>query len=271
MKYCKRKAETEMKKRSSLYDLFLSLTKNIKQCLCRNRQLHNINVKAEEEFLSVIPTNECSSNAQKRNNFICRIIAITSALLLVSATVFAAYEIKGTSEIYDNILRLHVIANSDKANDQELKLKVRDAVLSELQNAMNSAMNSEQAETVAKEKSSSIVRAAERVIEENGHFEKVRIDFVKEYYPTKEYEGVKLPAGIYSSVKIVIGEGNGKNWWCVLFPALCTNMAKPTETFQQVGFTPGQVKVLTESENPKYVLKFRFLEIIGEFSGKLFK
>ena len=82
----------------------------------------------------------------------------------------------------------------------------------------------------------------------------------REYYPTREYEGVSMPAGTYLSLRVMIGEAKGQNWWCVLYPPLCTSSAKPESTLKQAGFTPAQIRVLTEGESPRYKLKFKFLE-----------
>ncbi len=86
------------------------------------------------------------------------------------------------------------------------------------------------------------------------------------------YEGVRLPAGTYNSLRVIIGNGAGHNWWCVLFPVLCTSSAsEPNEEFTDAGFTPGQIKVLTETEKPKYVLKFKILEFFGSLGHKMKK
>ena len=96
----------------------------------------------------------------------------------------------------------------------------------------------------------------------------VSVSLGKEKYPQKSYDGVCSPAGEYTSLRIVIGEGEGKNWWCVLFPQLCLAGAKNAEAaFVEVGLTPEQYRVITETDEPKYKLRFKIIDIIGEMGG----
>ena len=110
---------------------------------------------------------------------------------------------------------------------------------------------------------SEIVKQAEKTLRDNGSDYHVSALIGKENYPTREYGDIRLPAGNYSSLRVMIGKAEGKNWWCVLFPPLCTGTAKPDDTLVAAGFTPGEVRILTDSESPEYTLKFRILEIFG--------
>ena len=93
------------------------------------------------------------------------------------------------------------------------------------------------------------------------------VSVVRENYPTRDYEGISLPAGEYTSLKIELGKAQGQNWWCVLFPQVCVGSAKPTEVLSEVGFTPNQIKLLTEHDDYEYVVKFKLLEIIEGIFG----
>lgn len=198
-----------------------------------------------------------------------RAIAIFSALVLIASIIFGLLPTDEDIDIYDKILRLHVIANSDSETDQSLKLAVRDTILSSLGEKLGGCTDRFEAEKIAENKKEELCAAAEETLRQSGSGDQVRIEIGKEYYPTRIYEGVRLPAGTYSSLRVIIGEGTGHNWWCVLFPALCTNSAaEPNEEFTDAGFTPGQIKVLTETEKPKYVLKFKILEFFSSLGHK---
>ncbi len=190
------------------------------------------------------------------------LIPIIAVLLLTALTVFPT---ASDMEIYSKVIRLHVIANSDSDYDQELKLKVRDGILSTVEELTRGCKTKDEAERVLRENSGEIKDAAYRVLEENGSDLSVSIEIGQEKYPTREYGDLRLPSGTYCSVRIKLGEADGKNWWCVLFPPLCLNSSvKQEDELLQVGFTPDQVGIITESSSPRYKVKFKILEIIGK-------
>jgi len=121
----------------------------------------------------------------------------------------------------------------------------------------------EDAKLVLSRNSGLLVQTAAQVVGSESVGQSVSVHLGQEYYPTRGYDGLRLPAGTYESLRIVIGEGAGHNWWCVLFPPLCVNTAAPENQLIEAGFTGSQVKILTECENPRYVLKFRILEWIS--------
>lgn len=189
------------------------------------------------------------------------LIPIIAVLLLTALTVFPT---ASDMEIYDKVIRLHVIANSNSEYDQELKLKVRDGILSTVEELTRDCKTKDEAEKVLTENSGEIKDAAYRVLEENGSDLSVSIEIGKEKYPTRDYGDLRLPSGTYCSVRVKLGDADGKNWWCVLFPPLCLNSSvKSEDALLQVGFTPDQVGIITESSSPKYKIKFKLLEIIG--------
>lgn len=209
----------------------------------------------------------CALTASEK--VILRSAVIFSALILIFTFIFGIMPTGDDTEIYGKILRLHVIADSDSEADQSLKLKVRDSVLETLGDKLGACENLGDALRVAQNEQSSVKAAAEKTLRELGCDSSVNITLGTEYYPTREYEGAHLPAGEYTSMRVIIGSGSGKNWWCVLFPAMCTNAAaEPAREFTDAGFTPGQIKILTDTDEPKYVLKFKILEIFGEILGR---
>lgn len=167
-------------------------------------------------------------------------------------------------EIYENTVRLHVIANSDTEHDQSVKLLVRDSVLSELGVLLENAGTQEEAMRIIEENLNRLREVCNETLKALGEEISAEVYLRQEKYPTRHYENVSLPAGIYHSLQIRLGEADGRNWWCVLFPTLCTSAAKTEETLIKTGFTSDQIGVLTNGENPKYRLKFKILEFFGE-------
>lgn len=192
----------------------------------------------------------------------------TLVLLLSACTGIRALGVD--AELYDRILRLHVIADSDSDADQAVKLKVRDAVLELLGDEMEASPDLEQARSAAERLMPEAERVARQVLRENGFSYGTAVTLGYEYYPTRDYGSFSLPAGRYLSYRIVLGSGEGHNWWCVLFPALCTAPAEQQEDeFVAAGFTPGQIGVLSGKKSPKYAVRFRLLELLGELGEKL--
>ncbi len=193
-----------------------------------------------------------------------RNILIIFITLTVLAITLAVLPIHGESEIYSDVLRLHVIASSDSEEDQALKLLVRDAVLEEAQALLGEVYSKTQAEKTVYENLERLRSVAEKTVRDNGYDYPVAIELGKEEYPTKNYESCCFPAGEYTSLRILIGEASGQNWWCVLFPPLCLSAATDADAFASVGITDGQYQIITENENPKYKIRFKILESFSE-------
>ena len=124
-------------------------------------------------------------------------------------------------QLPENILRLHILANSDSEADQALKLKVRDAVLTEAARWCRGAGSLYEANAAVCTHLEGIAQAAGDVVKENGFTDAVTVTVTDEFFHTRKYEDFTLPAGRYRTLRVVIGEGSGHNWWCVVFPALC--------------------------------------------------
>lgn len=195
------------------------------------------------------------------------IFAVLIGALALSVFGNFKQEISEDMEIYTKTLRLHIPANSDSAEDQELKLKVRDSVIELLKAPLSGCKTKEEAAAVAENMKSKITETANRVIAENGKSYTAAASVTEEYYPKKEYEGLTLPAGTYTSLKIELGRAEGKNWWCVLFPQVCTGTAEAKETLAEAGFTANQIRLLTEQESGEYTVKFKIVEIIERLFG----
>lgn len=125
-------------------------------------------------------------------------------------------------EIAERVLRFHVLANSDSEEDQELKLKVKKAVVDYLDTYLNQeVLTLEETKTIVEAQKEEIIQLAEQVISENGYDYSVNAEMTTDYFPIKTYGDVTLPAGEYEAFRMNIGEAKGKNWWCILYPPLC--------------------------------------------------
>lgn len=146
----------------------------------------------------------------------CSVIA--GIIITISIT---AYSDSIQSDIAHNIVRLHVIANSDSDEDQQLKLMVRDRILSEGRNIFGNVTNTEETKSLVEENLDKLEAAARDEIKKQGYDYDVKLKTGKFDFPAKEYENITLPAGEYYALRIEIGRAEGKNWWCVMFPPLC--------------------------------------------------
>lgn len=200
-----------------------------------------------------------------------KILIICIGILAVSA-LYSFMPTPDDFDLYDNVIRLHVVANSNEDVDQALKLDVRDAVLDTVSDIVVDAATKEEAEDVLLLSLDAINDAALSVASSSGY--ETETTLTTEYYPEKRYENITLPAGDYTSLRIVIGEGDGENWWCVLFPRICTQPAiakgsvSEKAMFIEAGFTPSQYKIITETNSPRYVVKFKLIEIISNLFKK---
>ena len=176
--------------------------------------------------------------------------------------------VHGEAEVYDSVLRLHVLANSDTDEDQALKLKVRDSILSASAPIMEGCETREEAIAALTAAIPTLTSAASETIQREGFDYPVRIELCEEDYPTKSYESFCFPSGEYLSLRVLIGDAAGQNWWCVLFPPLClsaaTDQSDAEEAFIAVGLTDDQYKIITETDSPTYQVRFKILETIED-------
>ncbi len=189
--------------------------------------------------------------------------------LLLCATLLSVMPLQGEEQIYSDVIRLHILANSDSESDQALKLKVRDAILYEYKDRLACADEAE-AEATVEALLPEIQQTAERVIREEGYGYTVTLHFTEEYYPTRAYGSLRFPAGEYRSLRIRIGEGTGQNWWCVLFPPLCVGAASGEDTplpdTAPEGLTESEWRLV--SADGSYEIRFRLLEMLSEWTSE---
>ena len=198
----------------------------------------------------------------------CTIVVLTLALLA------GFLPVHGEEEIYDTVVRLHVIANSDSEADQELKLLVRDRVLETAAPALKDCKTHTEAVAAIGGIMGELESEAQRVVDDAGYDYKVSVVITEEYYPTKNYESCAFPEGKYVSLQVKIGDSEGENWWCCLFPTLCLSAASGDgkqaneDAFISVGLTDDQYKIITETDTPKYKARFKILETFSRWFDK---
>ena len=192
-----------------------------------------------------------------------RYLVIFTSLVLAVCLLCSFMPTKNDMKIYDDIVRLHIIAASDSEEDQRLKEGVRDAVLPLLADASNQAKNAKEAELFLSATLDAVRETAENYLLSNGCEYPVSVTVSREVYPERTFKNITLPAGEYTSLRIMIGEAVGRNWWGVLFPQLCTGAASAEKELKKTGFTSDQINILTEIESPKYKIKFKILEIFS--------
>jgi len=179
---------------------------------------------------------------------------------LAAALIMGALSLRTRDQIADKVVRLHVLANSDTEEDQALKLQVRDRVLERTAALLERSADRREAEGYLRGDLLELERIAAEEIARAGYDYPVTAELTDAPFPTREYEGFTLPAGEYLALRIVIGEGKGQNWWCVVFPPLCTAAASEVPAAAMAaGFSDGEVRLITEREG--YVLKFKTLEL----------
>ena len=186
-------------------------------------------------------------------------IALMLSLCLALLTGLWA---QGTqARLAGRLVRLHVIAASDSAADQAEKLAVRDAVLRCLTPKLRQAEDAKDARRIVEGAKPLILRAARTATDQP-----VRVDFGTEHYPTRDYGAFALPAGEYDSLRITLGAGEGKNWWCVIFPPLCAQEALSPDAVETLS---KQDRALITREGGEYEIRFRVLEIWDMVKEKL--
>ncbi len=192
-------------------------------------------------------------------------IVITLAVCAVCAVIVSLLPLRADAAVYGRVIRLHVLANSDSPADQALKLTVRDALLEVTADLLADCKTANEASGRLGESLDLLKQCADDALIKAGSDRRARVSLGTEAYPTRSYAGFRLPRGSYTSLKVEIGDGAGQNWWCVLFPSLCLSASKADteDAFISAGFTPDQVRVLTETEDKGYVIRFRILEWLG--------
>lgn len=186
---------------------------------------------------------------------------------LIVCLVWCGTVIADRQRLREELIRLHVVAASDSDEDQALKLRVRDAVVESLEDAMADLTDAEQAKAYLQENLPKIENLANQVLQEAGCTDTVQVSLAVEEFATRVYDTFTLPAGLYDSLRIIIGEGEGHNWWCVVFPSLCIPATSDgfEDTAAGAGF-PDSLTGALEGEDG-YEVRFFLLDALGSFEN----
>lgn len=193
----------------------------------------------------------------------CSFLTLELALLLALAVMllWGAWSLHRQDDLQEKMIRLHVIANSDSDADQTLKLCVRDAVLCRTEEILRQSADMTEARARLRDRLPDIGDAAAQELAAQGSGYSVSVALEDTEFPRKTYDGFALPAGEYLALRVVIGAGEGHNWWCVVYPPLCTTAACELEGVAlEGGMTADDLSLMT-GENAGYVLRFRSLEL----------
>lgn len=200
-----------------------------------------------------------------------RNFSLLGFLLFIYVFICAQSYVSAVSNnLSEAVFRLHVLANSDSKEDQELKLKVRDSLLNYMNDICSNCSTKAEAISLANQHKDNFQQIAEQTIKENGYNYSVKININNFYFPTKNYGDISLPAGFYDALRVEIGEAKGKNWWCVMFPSLCfidissgvvDNEAK--ENLEK-NLEKESYNVISAENSPDIKFKFKLIEFFAE-------
>ncbi|MCX7904050.1 MAG: stage II sporulation protein R [Caloramator sp.] len=188
---------------------------------------------------------------------------------LICIIVFVLPFLVGTTQSNENIIRFHVIANSDKAADQNIKLKVRDEILKEIYPKLKDIKDYNESYEILSENILTIEEIANRVLEENGFDYKSKVYLGSFNFPIKKYGDLIVPPGEYMALRVVLGNGEGKNWWCVMFPPLCFiditrgKIDPKSEEMLKRALEENSVETFRNNRRNRLELRLKSLEIIS--------
>ena len=192
-----------------------------------------------------------------------RVLALFVACLVCTALWAEAPQVRLASQV----IRLHVLANSDSEEDQALKLEVRDRVLETTSALLAGETEPQAAAVLLNQHLDDIAQTAAQEISAQGHDDRVEVRLEQTWFPTRQYQGISLPAGNYLALRVLIGAAEGHNWWCVVFPNLCLP-AVSERALEASTLTPGQISLLQEEET-SYVFRFKALELWQSLKHRL--
>ena len=194
----------------------------------------------------------------------CKIIAVA---LVLGVFVYMASLVSDKKQLSNDILRLHVVGASNSQADQAVKLEVRDAVLQAVEHMTVGVNNKEEAEQCLSENLHTLEMAANAVLQKHGFTDLATVSLRKEEFPKREYDTFTLPAGVYDSLRVTIGEGTGRNWWCVVFPSLCIPAAseETKDVAAGAGFSDSLSGAITGEE--RYEVRFFLLDVWGRLEN----
>lgn len=192
-----------------------------------------------------------------------KILVFGICVLLAAGLLWGGSVILDRKMLDSDLVRLHIVAQSDSEEDQAVKLRVRDAVTAYLQDALAGARDSEEARAVLRRELPALEELANRVLAQAGASQTATAQLTREAFDSREYDTFSLPAGVYHSLRITIGQGQGRNWWCVVFPSLCVpaTAAEFEDTAREAGMSDALECALTGQE--EYRARFYLLELLG--------
>lgn len=176
-------------------------------------------------------------------------VLISTFILMVTLTL-VPFE-STCKELNEDVFRLHILANSDSSFDQKLKLSVRDEVINNISPLYNDIENKEEAKVITENNLSLIEDIAKEVLSQNGVNYEVEARVTNKFFDTRYYDDFTMPAGMYDTLEISIGEGKGKNWWCVMYPSLCVGASSKTSMSEDL--TDDELEVITADD-----IEFKF-------------
>lgn len=196
------------------------------------------------------------------------ILILLCVFILISAV---SYVDAVSSDIADSVFRLHIIANSDTKEDQDLKYKVRDKILEYMNSITKNSSSKEEIILLVNQHQEDFYRIAKQVILDNGYNYDVKINIGNFNFPTKNYGDISFPSGSYDALRIEIGNSIGQNWWCVMFPPLCfvdvTSGIVPDESKSiiQDSLTDEEYEIVSNQTSPDIKFKFSLIEMFQSF------
>ena len=182
-------------------------------------------------------------------------ISVLTALIFAMVISMVPFE-AACEDLRENVLRLHIIANSDSKEDQALKIKVRNRILEESLDCFSECSNVDEAIITADINLNVLKNIAREVVKEEGFDYEVDVSIGNSDFDTRVYDEFTLPAGNYKSLIVKLGNANGKNWWCVIFPSVCV----PAATNSSLSESVGKEGVEIAENAPKYEMKFKIVE-----------
>lgn len=191
----------------------------------------------------------------------------SAMILLFTALLISVVPTDAEAKIYDDTLRLHILANSDSEEDQALKIEIRNLLLKNYGDKLKSSESTYDAIKNAQSLILDMERDTERWIKGLGYDYSVKITLTEEWYDTREYESYTLPRGIYASLQVIIGEGEGKNWWCVMYPPMCLELALESAPKDNatINYSKEEINLINDK---KYNVKFKILELLSDAFSK---
>ena len=196
----------------------------------------------------------------EQRKFRLRIWEIAAFVFIIVLIASGVDAMRTQESLSEKVVRLHVLANSDAEEDQALKLDVRDAVLKYAEPLLEGAADRNEAEAVLRGRLLELEETASEVIRSAGYSYSVTVELSKTDFPTREYHSFSLPAGEYLALRVLIGEAEGQNWWCVVFPPLCSAVAAD---FGDTCFSEKEIAFITE-DTTEYQIKFKIIELLTE-------